>query len=198
MIRPARCIRPARRGVSEELPGVFVSASPELSQEYREFERCSTVVANAFVGPRVRDYIAEKRKAAGRLPRRYASLADAYGRMKTENPYLTVEQARHLTTHGINRNEDGTFTWKFDPYVHIDHPYDISTERKHELWGAITCPTLLLNGADSFASNPEVDGRISHFRDRIRQRRALAAPRPVRTLRRDAEGLSVSEVVPKN
>ncbi len=45
--------------VSEELPGVFVSASHELSQEYREFERCSTVVANAFVGPRVRDYIAE-------------------------------------------------------------------------------------------------------------------------------------------
>ncbi|MDB5571093.1 MAG: hydantoinase/oxoprolinase family protein [Hyphomicrobiales bacterium] len=45
--------------VSEELPGVFVSASHELSQEYREFERCSTVVANAFVGPRVRDYIGE-------------------------------------------------------------------------------------------------------------------------------------------
>ncbi len=45
--------------VAEELPGVFVSASHELSQEYREFERCSTVVANAFVGPRVRDYISE-------------------------------------------------------------------------------------------------------------------------------------------
>ncbi len=38
-------------------PGMFVSASHELSQEYREFERCSTVVANAYIGPKVRDYI---------------------------------------------------------------------------------------------------------------------------------------------
>ncbi|HEY8579826.1 MAG TPA: hydantoinase/oxoprolinase family protein, partial [Beijerinckiaceae bacterium] len=45
--------------VRERMPGVFVTASHELSQEYREFERCSTVVANAFVGPRVRDYVAE-------------------------------------------------------------------------------------------------------------------------------------------
>jgi N-methylhydantoinase A len=40
-------------------PGMFVSASHELSQEYREFERCSTVVANAYVGPRVRRYLGE-------------------------------------------------------------------------------------------------------------------------------------------
>jgi N-methylhydantoinase A len=40
-------------------PGLFVSASHELSQEYREFERCSTVVANAYIGPKVRRYIGE-------------------------------------------------------------------------------------------------------------------------------------------
>jgi N-methylhydantoinase A len=40
-------------------PGMFVSASHELSQEYREFERCSTVVANAYIGPRVRRYLGE-------------------------------------------------------------------------------------------------------------------------------------------
>jgi N-methylhydantoinase A len=38
---------------------MFVSASHELSQEYREFERCSTVVANAYIGPKVRRYIGE-------------------------------------------------------------------------------------------------------------------------------------------
>ena len=43
--------------VQEELPGVFVSASHELSQEYREFERVSTVAANAYVGPRVSQYL---------------------------------------------------------------------------------------------------------------------------------------------
>jgi len=40
-------------------PAMFVSASHELSQEYREFERCSTVAANAYVGPKVRRYIGE-------------------------------------------------------------------------------------------------------------------------------------------
>src|SRR5262249_54148635 len=38
-------------------PKLFVSASHELSQEYREFERCSTVAANAYIGPKVRRYI---------------------------------------------------------------------------------------------------------------------------------------------
>ncbi|MBT9291555.1 hydantoinase/oxoprolinase family protein [Prosthecodimorpha staleyi] len=41
------------------LPGVFVTASHELSKEYREFERTSTVAANAYVGPRVQHYLAE-------------------------------------------------------------------------------------------------------------------------------------------
>ncbi len=40
-------------------PRLFVSASHELSQEYREFERCSTVAANAYIGPKVRRYIGE-------------------------------------------------------------------------------------------------------------------------------------------
>ena len=40
-------------------PQMFVSASHELSQEYREFERCSTVAANAYIGPRVRAYLGE-------------------------------------------------------------------------------------------------------------------------------------------
>ncbi len=44
--------------MAQRLPHVFVSASHELSQEYREFERTSTTVANAYIGPRVRDYVA--------------------------------------------------------------------------------------------------------------------------------------------
>ena len=45
--------------LSKNHPGLFVSASHELSQEYREFERCSTVVANAYIGPKVRRYVGE-------------------------------------------------------------------------------------------------------------------------------------------
>lgn len=115
---------------------------------------------------RVREFIVEKRKAAGRLPRRYPSLEDAYARMKGENPYLTDMQARHLTTHGINRNEDGSFSWKFDPHLNVDGaPYDISLEQRNELWKAVTCPTLLINGANSWAGNPDANGLAAHFRN---------------------------------
>ena len=55
---PAHELR-AKEILQQRLPGVFVSASHELSQEYREFERCSTVVANAFIGPRVQRYLTE-------------------------------------------------------------------------------------------------------------------------------------------
>jgi N-methylhydantoinase A len=43
--------------IREELPGAFVSSSHRLSQEYREFERVSTVAANAYIGPRVDSYL---------------------------------------------------------------------------------------------------------------------------------------------
>ena len=38
-------------------PHMFVTVSHELSQEYREFERVSTVAANAYIGPKVRSYL---------------------------------------------------------------------------------------------------------------------------------------------
>jgi N-methylhydantoinase A len=47
----------AKKLLESKYPHMFVSASHELSQEYREFERTSTVVANAYVGPKVRSYL---------------------------------------------------------------------------------------------------------------------------------------------
>src|SRR6185503_7794478 len=49
----------AKRIVEEAYPDLFVTASHELSQEYREYERTSTTAANAYVGPRVRSYLGE-------------------------------------------------------------------------------------------------------------------------------------------
>ncbi|MFC3712185.1 alpha/beta fold hydrolase [Sphingoaurantiacus capsulatus] len=112
---------------------------------------------------RWRKWIADKRTAAGRLPKRYATFEDALARMKAENAYLTDEQARHLTVHGISRNEDGTWSWKFDNHLNVWPFNDIPQAEIEQLWAAISCPTLLLYGADSWASNPEKDGRIAHF-----------------------------------
>ena len=53
--------RAAREGDRREanFPQLFVTASHELSQEYREYERTSTAAANAYIGPRVQRYLTE-------------------------------------------------------------------------------------------------------------------------------------------
>ena len=114
---------------------------------------------------RWREWIDEKRAAAGRLPKRYASIDDALARMKSENAYLTDAQARHLTVHGVSQNEDGSYSWKFDNYLRAWSPLDIAQSEIEGLWAAIACPTLLCYGAESWASNPEADGRAAHFRN---------------------------------
>ena len=115
---------------------------------------------------RFRKWIEDRRKAAGRIPRRYPTIEAAYARMKEENGFLSDVQARHLTINGASRNEDGTWSWKFDPYLNVWPFEDVPDERTNELWRAITCPVLLLYGADSWASNPELDGRAQVFSDR--------------------------------
>ncbi len=49
----------AKRFFEKRLPGLYITASHELSQEYREYERTSTVAANAYIGPRVSSYLRE-------------------------------------------------------------------------------------------------------------------------------------------
>lgn len=123
-------------------------------------EREAAGYANRF-----REWIDKRRAAAGRIPRRYPTIEAAYARMKEENAFLTDEQARHLTIHGASRNEDGTWSWKFDPYLNVWPFEDTPQELTEELWRAITCPILLLYGENSWASNPELDGRMENFRD---------------------------------
>jgi pimeloyl-ACP methyl ester carboxylesterase len=110
-------------------------------------------------------WIEEQRGLSGRLPRRYATIEDAWGRMQEENKHLSPAQARHLTQHGVNQNEDGTYSWKFDNYVRSWPPYDMPLKEVEGLWQRIACPTLLVYGRESWASNPEKDGRARHFRN---------------------------------
>lgn len=112
---------------------------------------------------RLRDWIDTKRRVAGYQPKRYDSFEAAAKRMHEANSYLTEDQARYLTAHGAIQNEDGSYSWKFDPHVHAWNQVDIARKDLEALWGSITCPTLLVYGEDSWASNPEKDGRIEHF-----------------------------------
>lgn len=112
---------------------------------------------------RMQTWVEELRANSARQPRRYPSLREAWERMQEANPHLTPEQARHLTVHGVNRNEDGTYSWKFDNYTRVNAPHGLSPSRIRELWGRIDCPTLLVRGSESWASDPAIDGRLELF-----------------------------------
>ena len=47
----------AAETLRELLPNTYVTFSTELTREWYEYERCSTVAANAFIGPQVSTYI---------------------------------------------------------------------------------------------------------------------------------------------
>ena len=116
------------------------------------------------IADRMVRWVDEQRTLSGRLPRRYPTIEDALARMRAENAHLSPQQARHLTEHGVNQNEDGTYSWKFDNYVRVWPPYDMTRSAIAELWARIRCPTLLVYGTESWASNPAEDGRLAAFR----------------------------------
>ena len=64
--------RRAREIIAEELPGVAISISSEVSPQMREFERFNTVCANAFVKPLMASYLERLvdrlRAVGGRCP----------------------------------------------------------------------------------------------------------------------------------
>lgn len=125
------------------------------------------------VQDRFRTWTDQLQQLAARQPRRYPDLEQATARMQSENPRLTVEQARHLTLHGMHRNEDGTYSWKFDNYVRVPYPPRINLEELTAIWSAIACPTLLVAGnqswlpaaADEAALAVLADGRRAALED---------------------------------
>jgi pimeloyl-ACP methyl ester carboxylesterase len=86
--------------------------------------------------------------------------------MTEANPHLTPEMARHLTLYGTRMNEDNTYSWKFDNYVRIRSPYQFNLDDAKDIWSQITSPVLLIKGAESWAADPEKDGRTTVIRDR--------------------------------
>lgn len=130
--------------------------SPQRRKEWREKPATEHLTA----------WVDELRKLSGRVPRRYPNLQTAFERMHKENPHLNAEQARHLTVHGSSQNEDGTYSWKFDNYVRVFPPVRLTDSESEELFARIECPVLLVRGTESWASDPNTDGRANAIRNK--------------------------------
>jgi len=114
---------------------------------------------------RIGDWITNTRHLAARVPRRYPNWDEAYRRMREANDHLSPDQIRHLTQHGSNQNEDGSFSWKYDNYTHAWPAYRIPESDLIELWQRISCRVLLVNGTEGFPHRIGQDGTLAHFRN---------------------------------
>lgn len=112
---------------------------------------------------RMRNWVESMGKLSGRIAKRYPSQEEAYRRMQQANPHLSPEQARHLSIHGSDQNEDGTYTWKFDSYTYARTLYDMSTEETMELWARITCPVLLVTATEGYPGRIGQDETLARF-----------------------------------
>ena len=114
---------------------------------------------------RLNNWIEQRRSLSDRGPRVMSDLAEAKGRMKAAFAHLPDDLIHHLTETGLKTNSDGTVSWAYDPAGMGRSPADISHDDFVELWTKITCPTWLVYGANSWASNPAEDGRARHFQN---------------------------------
>jgi pimeloyl-ACP methyl ester carboxylesterase len=120
---------------------------------------------HAPASKRIRSWLEQMRSTEQRSPKSYPSLDSAVARMKEANPHLKDDVARHLTLHGTNWNADGSLVWKFDNFARPFGPYGYSLDDAREILGQITCPTLLIRGTESWATDPESDDRLKTLRN---------------------------------
>src|SRR3954447_19757551 len=59
--------RAAGEALREALPDAYLSLSHDILREYREFERMSTTVVNAYIGPKVGGYVSSLKSSLGKI-----------------------------------------------------------------------------------------------------------------------------------
>ena len=121
------------------------------------------VLEKADPKTKIREWFNQTKTLAGKMPRRYESLDAAFDRMQASNPHLSKERAKHLTIHGSYLNEDGSFTWKFDPYTYSWPPTGIAFDEIIKIWKQIKCPTMLLNAVDGLDHRTGQDDTLRYF-----------------------------------
>jgi len=116
------------------------------------------------IDSRLREWVESRRKKSARQPRVMADMDEALVRMRAAHSQLSEGQLSHLTRTGVKKLTDGRVQWAYDPAMTARTPSDISHDNFVFLLSQITCPVWLVYGADSWASNPEKDGRIDYLK----------------------------------
>ena len=122
--------------------------------------------AGAASGSQVRAWMEGVRHIERHPPKMEPTLEAAIDRLRSANPRLTQELARHLTRHGTTIATDGAVSWKSDSYARVLAPYGYGVDEAIDVLKRISAPTLVIWGANSFVPIVEDDPRLLAIRDR--------------------------------
>lgn len=81
----------AARVIARKLPGIYVSLSSKVLPEFREYERTSTTVLNAYVGPKMADYFDHLNAKIGELGIKVSPMT-----IHSNGGLLSIETAKRL------------------------------------------------------------------------------------------------------
>lgn len=112
----------------------------------------------------LRDWSDRVNLVGSREPRQYASAEEAADSIMRNDKHVDRETALHIATYGTRQVADGAFSWKYDENLKAWGVGDFGSPEPSDFWRAIECESLLVYGAESWASNPAADGRAKHFR----------------------------------
>jgi pimeloyl-ACP methyl ester carboxylesterase len=103
-------------------------------------------------------------KAARSKPNVMPSIEEAVRRLRNHDDRLGEALARRLAEIGT-REVEGGLVWKHDPLHRTFGPYPFRIETATKHWRAITCPVVIVDGADSRLTLPaaELERRRAHF-----------------------------------
>ena len=105
--------------------------------------------------------------------REYTSVEAGAEQLRQTNPRLREDAARELASSGMKRAANGKWVWKFDPLHRTSAPQPFYTAQALEFFHRITCPVLIVDGAESRQSRRS-DKQQRY--DALRDHRTVAIP----------------------
>ena len=138
--------------VTEALPDCFVSLSANILPQKREYERTSTTVINAYVGPPVRDYLGAMMEQL-----RTAEISDRLMVMQSSGGILDAESCLEKPAHIV---ECGPAAGVVGAY-HIARSAGFKNVLTLDMGGTTAKASIIEGGTFSLADEYEVGGGMS-------------------------------------
>jgi N-methylhydantoinase A len=138
--------------IRRALPNVYLSLSHEILREYREFERMSTTVVNAYIGPKVGGYVKSLKSSLGAI-----GFAGDLSIMRSNGGVMTPEVATERPVAMMESGPVGGIIASAQVGQALDFPSVIS----FDMGGTTAKTSLIRDGEPTMAPGYYVGGYAS-------------------------------------